>query len=176
MTPLLTDLINKKGYTAINLICNSLYQERELNPTYTIEEADIIYGSTNIKEVLRIIGSKKMEIGIGEYIKESPLRKKHKRNHVITQAMDDTYTYYLDAINFEFYIPIPGREKEYISNGLLTVYNLEEKEFKDVFEIIYNLAAKEMTYANKNDIFMDMYRKILPALEEAEEIYKRILI
>lgn len=195
LTPLLTDLINKKGYTAINLVCDALHEKREIDVEYTKEETALIFDDSKLREVAHIIGSKKMEIAIDEYVKKFPLRRKYNENHVITQAMDDTYTYYLDATNFEIYIPIQGREKEYISNmfnfmsiekdpkrelksadGLVTVYNLEEKEFKDAFEVVYNLYMKEKIFLENSDIFMNMYKEILPALEEAEDIYKRILI
>ena len=195
ISPILVRLLKDYGHEAKNITCNfrqdklsnidfdSDSDDKETeHPNYTLEQ---------VKEVC----SPHMDYIISEYKKKHPEKPTYFRSHMITQANDETYTYYLDASIPQIYVPVPGRPEEYVSPignailisnqkekdnfGILTTISehiLEEKEFKDAFEVMYHFAEVERNLEENRDVIEGFNKEIKPALEEAESIYQKILV
>lgn len=190
VTPMLTRIIEHYGFEAVNLGCDQRYGKKG---DYVLDKSIDITNMSR-KEILFAVGKEKLESSIKAYKERYPNKPQFKNNHMITQANDKDYTYYLDASLLQVYVPIPGRSEEYVSykgnfiilqdqmqeekikSKAITQKRLEEKAFKDIFEMLYNLDQTEEMLLNNEDIIEEMYTHTQPALEEAEAIYQKILL
>lgn len=190
ISPMLSHLINHYGFETDNLCCD--YRYGWITYEDVIEQNNVQYA--NELEILKAIEKRKLDLSIEAYKEKYPKKTKYKPNHIITQANDQEHTYYLGTAPHNIFVPIPGRNEEYVSfigNYMIlknqskkeivdlkiaTKHHLEEKKFKDMFEILYNLKSIEDTLINNQDIIEEMYKHTKPALEEAEAIYEKILL
>ncbi|MDE5630892.1 MAG: hypothetical protein K2I70_04760, partial [Bacilli bacterium] len=194
ISPILTRLLSDYGHESTNISCN-FRQEKLTNIDF---DSDITDKNTEHSrytlEQLKKASATYMDCIISEYKKKYPEKPAYFSSHMITQANDENYTYYLDASMPQIYIPIPDRPEEYVSpignailisnqkeNDTLRFFGLrehilDEKKFKDAFEVMYHLAEIERTLEENLDVIESFHNEIKPALEEAESIYKKIVV
>ena len=194
ISPILTRLLSDYGHEATNISCN-FRQEKLSKIDFDNDNSDNNIDQPKCTlEQLKKASIPHMDYIISEYKKKYPSKPAYFRSHMITQANDETYTYYLDASIPQIYIPIPNRPEEYVSpigNAILISnqkerdnfgffsireHILKEKEFKDAFEVMYHLAEIERNLEENLDVIESFHKDIKPALEEAESIYQHILV
>lgn len=192
ISPILVRLLSDYGHEATNISCN-FRQEKLSNIDLDSDNKETEHQTFTLEQVKEVC-SPHMDYIISEYKKKYPKKPAFFRSHMITQANDEHYTYYLDASIPQIYVPIPDRPEEYVSpigNAILLsdqkkkenlgFFNirehiLEEKEFKDAFEVMYHFAEIERTLEENQDVIDSFHKDIKPALEEAEQIYQKILL
>lgn len=194
ISPILTRLLSDYGYEAANIACN-FRQEKLWNIDFNSENTDKNFEHpSDMLEQLINVGNSHMDYIISEYKKKYPDKPTYFSSHMITQANDENYTYYLDASIPQIYIPIPDRPEEYVSpiGNVILISNqkeqdiygffsirehiLKEKKFKNPFEVMYHFAEIERTLEENLDIIENFHKEIKPALKEAESIYQKIIV
>lgn len=189
----LTRFMNDFNHEAKSIACtyhHGIFPEDKIKDIDMPQEA-----ITDDLEKLKYLGNKKLDIIISDYEAKYPKKPKYTGGHMITQANDENFTYYLDSAIPQVYIPIPNRPEEYISpiadsiiisnqhkkdslkgTNIANEHIQREKKFKDIFEIMYHLAQIEETLSNNSDILEKLHKEIQPSLEEAESIYQKIIV